>query len=182
VTFRRNLDQARVTGLEPAASSVTGWRSNQLSYTPNLLPRCGLRRNACFCSRAGIRRLSGPGAECKPAAFAGVLNYNPAPSTRKGGQVRLCVQPAVAGVPDNLELIVRHWFARRRRRCDDSANATAACNGRHSSNGYFDMWTYYKESVDLLFKLDSQEWFLAMCAALVIGFFALRGFGSRSNY
>jgi hypothetical protein len=44
------------------------------------------------------------------------------------------------------------------------------------------MWTYYEETVAWLFKLDSQEWFLAMCAALLIGFFALRGFGSRSNY
>jgi hypothetical protein len=44
------------------------------------------------------------------------------------------------------------------------------------------MWNYYKQTVDLLFRLDSQEWFLAMCAALLIGFFALRGFGSRSNY
>jgi hypothetical protein len=44
------------------------------------------------------------------------------------------------------------------------------------------MWNYYKETVGWLFKLDSQEWFLAMCAALLIGFFALRGFGSRSNY
>jgi hypothetical protein len=44
------------------------------------------------------------------------------------------------------------------------------------------MWSYFKEVVDWAFRLDSQEWFLAMCFALVIGFLALRGFGSRSNY
>jgi hypothetical protein len=30
--------------------------------------------------------------------------------------------------------------------------------------------------------LDKQEWLLVLIAAVVIGFFALRGFGSRSNY
>jgi hypothetical protein len=44
------------------------------------------------------------------------------------------------------------------------------------------MWDYYNQATAWLFRLDSQEWFLAMCAALIIGFFALRGFGSRSNY
>jgi hypothetical protein len=70
----------------------------------------------------------------------------------------------------------------QRRQDDAPANFAAACDRRHALTGYFDMWTYYKETVDWLFKLDSQEWFLAMCAALLIGFFALRGFGSRSNY
>ena len=31
---------AGVTGLEPAASGVTGRRSNQLSYAPTFSPRC----------------------------------------------------------------------------------------------------------------------------------------------
>ncbi len=44
------------------------------------------------------------------------------------------------------------------------------------------MWQVYQSTVDWFFRLDSQEWFLMMCGALVIGFFALRGFGSRSNY
>ncbi len=34
---------AGVTGLEPAASGVTGQRSNQLSYTPAFV-RAGVRR------------------------------------------------------------------------------------------------------------------------------------------
>ncbi len=35
---------AGVTGLEPAASGVTGQRSNQLSYTPeSASKRCGSR-------------------------------------------------------------------------------------------------------------------------------------------
>ena len=68
------------------------------------------------------------------------------------------------------------------RRLDDFS---AGLNGWQPQTRFerlLDMWTYYKETVSWLFRLDSQEWFLAMCAALLIGFFALRGFGSRSNY
>ena len=40
IYFREEM--AGVTGLEPAASGVTGQRSNQLSYTPNNVG-CGQR-------------------------------------------------------------------------------------------------------------------------------------------
>jgi hypothetical protein len=30
--------------------------------------------------------------------------------------------------------------------------------------------------------IDSQDWLLVLVAAVVIGFFMLRGFGSRTNY
>jgi hypothetical protein len=35
-----NFKMAGETGLEPAASSVTGWRYNQLNYSPTLLEIC----------------------------------------------------------------------------------------------------------------------------------------------
>ena len=48
-------DVAGVTGLEPAASGVTGRRSNQLSYTPKLLDceRFTLRLCPCQARRNG---------------------------------------------------------------------------------------------------------------------------------
>jgi hypothetical protein len=30
------------------------------------------------------------------------------------------------------------------------------------------MWDYYHQAAAWLFRLDSQEWFMAMCAALII--------------
>ena len=38
--FKGKKEMAGVTGLEPAASGVTGQRSNQLSYTPVIFAVC----------------------------------------------------------------------------------------------------------------------------------------------
>ena len=45
---------AGVTGLEPATSCVTGRRSNQLSYTPNLVGGKGLEPMTPRCKRDAL--------------------------------------------------------------------------------------------------------------------------------
>jgi len=40
----------------------------------------------------------------------------------------------------------------------------------------------YSDAVHWVNRLDRQGWFLVLCCAVVVGFFCLRGFGSRSNY
>ena len=48
---------ARVTGLEPATSGVTGRRSNQLSYTRAGVVRRDYASTRCLSSKAGAPNL-----------------------------------------------------------------------------------------------------------------------------
>ena len=47
---------ARVTGLEPATSGVTGRRSNQLSYTPEAGTVCAFREGGYYGSLPALSR------------------------------------------------------------------------------------------------------------------------------
>ena len=67
---------AGVTGLEPAASGVTGQRSNQLSYTPNIRGPCEGRRDVLHAPRgvkrghptaSAFRQMGTSGAETRPS-------------------------------------------------------------------------------------------------------------------
>ena len=40
----------------------------------------------------------------------------------------------------------------------------------------------YSGVVHWVYNLDRQGWFVVLCCAVVIGVFALRGFGSRTDY
>ncbi len=40
----------------------------------------------------------------------------------------------------------------------------------------------YRIALNWMNSLDKQDWLLVLIAAVVIGFFALQGMGSRKNY
>jgi hypothetical protein len=44
------------------------------------------------------------------------------------------------------------------------------------------MHDLYTRAMHWVNTIDSQDWLLVLVAAVVIGFFMLRGFGSRTNY
>lgn len=42
-----------------------------------------------------------------------------------------------------------------------------------------DLW---RDLMRLINRMDMQEWALVLVGAIIVGFFCLRGFGSRSKY
>ena len=44
------------------------------------------------------------------------------------------------------------------------------------------MGRYYREVLQFLEQLDTQEWVFVLMGLIVVGFLCMRGFGSRSNY
>jgi hypothetical protein len=48
------------------------------------------------------------------------------------------------------------------------------------------MWNFYHQSQRAVngwvLSLNRQEWLIVLVAVTVIGFFCMRGFGSRNNY
>ena len=66
---------ARETGLEPATSTVTGWYSNQLSYSPALLTQYH-----CFYADQKMARETGlePATSTVTGWYSNQLSYSPA--------------------------------------------------------------------------------------------------------
>ncbi|MCX7425776.1 MAG: hypothetical protein NTW96_09180 [Planctomycetia bacterium] len=44
------------------------------------------------------------------------------------------------------------------------------------------MWRFYQEALRFVTRMNSEEYLLLLLATIVLGFFCLRGFGSRSHY
>jgi hypothetical protein len=57
---------------------------------------------------------------------------------------------------------------------------------RHGKQGYTKMWhqveRYSEPFFRFCYSLSRQEWIFVFVGALVIGYFCMRGFGSRANY
>jgi hypothetical protein len=44
------------------------------------------------------------------------------------------------------------------------------------------MGNWYRTVMRFVEQMDAQEWMLAFFGVVIVGFFCLRGFGSRSKY
>ena len=44
------------------------------------------------------------------------------------------------------------------------------------------MWHFYQGALRFVTRMSSEEYLLLLLATVVVGFFCLRGFGSRSHY
>ena len=44
------------------------------------------------------------------------------------------------------------------------------------------MWRWYYAFNREIQNLDREDWFLVLCCVVVVGFFCMRGFGSRAGY
>jgi hypothetical protein len=44
------------------------------------------------------------------------------------------------------------------------------------------MWHFYQEAVRLITRMNTEEYMLVLVVSIAVGFFCLRGFGSRSHY
>ena len=81
-----------MTGLEPAASGVTGQRSNQLSYTPGVLaaaPERGVRAWDSLRGSEALASCIGDGAGCQETGAGGRAGTPIIGTTRFGPRLRI---------------------------------------------------------------------------------------------
>lgn len=44
------------------------------------------------------------------------------------------------------------------------------------------MWKLYESALKAVSRFDANEWLIALVVVVIVGFFCMRGFGSRSGY
>jgi hypothetical protein len=77
---------AGTTGLEPAASAVTGQRSNQLNYVPNMLMQRYASRHLAFGVRPWQRSESSLGSVSRTKQLNPLFHRNSFPKNAKEGR------------------------------------------------------------------------------------------------